>query len=373
MTSILRTNRSRGAVVAAVLAAVALAVSACSSSSTGDSQQSSGSAATTTAGSSESGAESPSESASESSTADSSDAAPAEPQTIRVATAVDNYYGYMPVQAKDKLQTFEGTGLTIEVIAATTPTIGQIMAANQADIALAGAGAVVAHETAGIPIHLTASLLGPWDYHVIVSKKGKFPDATSIEDLKGANFGITGKGSPGNYMLHQYAEKLGWSESEVKETALGDLGSLFAALTAGQVDAVLWAADRAYIMEDSGAATYFRLPDVSPNVLQAVAVNKNFAQEHPEAVKTFLTAYFEKVKELQADPKPFIDVLVNDWKVDAAVADRLAENQLPLLSADGSISTDELAGVANSVPFLSGKPDSEPPTIDFTPWQNLGS
>lgn len=361
MISIFRTTRTRGLVVAAALTAVTLVAGACSSS-TDNSQKSSDGAQTTIAGSSES-----------SGASESTDAAPSEPQVIRVATAVDNYYGYMPVEAKDKLQTFDGTGLTVELIAATTPTIGQVMAANQADIAFAGAGAVVAQEMAGVPIHLTASLLGPWDYHVIVSKKGHFPDATSIEDLKGANFGITGKGSPGNYMLHQYAEKLGWAESDVKETALGDVGSLFAALTAGQVDAVLWAADRAYIMEDSGAATYFRLPDVSPNVLQAIAVNKSFAQEHSEAVKTFLTAYFKKVKELQADPKPFVDVLVNEWKVDSSVADRLAKNQLPLLSADGSISNDELAGIAASVPFLSGKPDSKPPVIEFTPWQNLGS
>lgn len=310
---------------------------------------------------------------SSSGSSDTTNTSGSETKTVRVATAVDKYYGYMPVEARDTLETFKGTGIDVQVVAATTPTIGQIMAANQADIALAGAGAVVAQETAGIPIHLTASLLGPWDYHVIVSKKGAFATATKIEDLKGANFGITGKGSPGNYMLNQYAKKLGWSSPDVKETALGDVGALFAALTAGKVDAVLWAADRAYIMEGSSAATYFKLPDVTPNVLQSVAVNKDFAKKNPKLVKDFLTAYFTKVKAMQTDPKPFVDVLVNQWKVDPAVAAKLAENQLPLLSTDGAITKGQLDGIAASVPFLSGKPDSAPPTINFTPWQNLGS
>lgn len=297
----------------------------------------------------------------------------AETKTIRVATAVDKYYGYMPVQAHDALQTFKDTGLKVEVISATTPTIGQIMAANQADVAMAGAGAVVAHETAGIPVKLTAGILGPWDYHVLVSNKGKFAGAKRLEELKGANFGITGKGSPGNYMLSQYADKLGWSPSDYRETALGDVGALFAALTAGKVDAVLWAADRAYITEAQGVATYFKLPDVTPNVLQAFAVNKDFLKENPQTVKDFLTAYYAKVKELQGQPQPFVDVLVNDWKVDPAVASKLAENQLPLLSTDGNITDEQLAGIAKSVPFLSGKPDSAPPKIEYTPWQELGS
>ena len=79
------------------------------------------------------------------------------------------------------------------------------------------------------------------------------------------------------------------------------------------------------------------------------------------------------MKQLQGQPQPFIDVLVKEWKVDPDVAAKLAKNQLPLLSTDGKISDEQLAGIAKSVPFLTGKKDSAPPKIDYEPWQALGS
>lgn len=296
-----------------------------------------------------------------------------ETPTIRIATAVDNFYGFMPVIAEESLKTFEDSGVNVEVVSATTPTIGQVMAGGQADMALAGTGALVAQSVSGVPIKLVAGILNPWDYYVIVSNEGNFAGASSIEELKGANFGITGQGSPGNYMLSQYAEELGWSSSDFKETALGDVGSLFAGLAAGTVDAVLWAPDQAYITEAEGVATHFPLPDLTPNVLQGMAASNELLEENPQAVKDVLTAYYAKVEELQQNPEIFIDVLVNEWDIDPDVADRLAENQLPLLSTDGAISEEEAAGVAQSVPFLSGDPDAEPPKLEIEPWQELGS
>lgn len=293
--------------------------------------------------------------------------------TVRVATAVDQYYGYIALQAHERLGTFEGTDLDVEVISATTPTIGQIMAAGQADIAMAGAGAIVAHGEAGIPMDLTASILTPWDYYVLVSEKSEYAGAGSLEELKGANFGITGEGSPGNYLLNQHADKMGWSSDDFKETALGEVGALFAALSSGQVDAVLWAPDQAYITEAEGVATHFPIPTLTPNVLQAFGTNTDFQASNPDTVKTFLEAYYAEVKDLQANPQDFIDVLVEEWDVDPEIAQRLAENQLPLLSTDGSISDAELKGVAESVPFLSGKPDEPAPSIDYTSWQEIGS
>lgn len=293
--------------------------------------------------------------------------------TVRVATAVDQYYGYIAVEAYERLGTFEDTDLEIEVISATTPTIGQIMAAGQADIAMAGAGAIVAHHEAGIPMDLTASILTPWDYYVLVSEEGDYAGADSVEELKGASFGITGEGSPGNYLLNRHAEKLGWTSNDFNEPALGDVGSLFAALASGQVDATLWAPDQAYITEAQGVATHFPIPTLTPNVLQGFGVNTDFQENNPDTVKTFLEAYYAEIEELQDNPQDFIDVLVEEWEVDPDIAQRLAENQLPLISTDGAITEEELQGVAESVPFLSGQPDEPAPTIEYTPWQEIGS
>ncbi len=301
------------------------------------------------------------------------EAAGGDPATVRIATAVDKYYGYMPVIAHETLGTFDDLDVEIEVVSGTTPTMGQILAGGDADLALAFAPAIVSFAESGVPVELTAKVLGPWGSYMIVSSKGNYAGASSIEELKGANFGITGEGSPGNYIMAEYAEELGWSKGDYRETALGDVGSLFAALTSGSIDALIWAADQAYAMEAEGVATYFALPDRRPNVLQAFGVTTEFVEKHPDLVKDILEAYFSKVEELQGNPEPFINVLVDEWGMDRAIAESLAENQLPDLDTEGLITDEELEGVAQTVPFIAGRPDSDPPDIQlyYTPWTEL--
>lgn len=287
--------------------------------------------------------------------------------TIRVATAVDLYSGYMPVIAHEELGTFEDEDFNVEVISATTPTIGQVLAGGEADVALAGGPALVSHSEAGVPVQFTAMILGPWDNYVIVSDEGEYAGASSMEELEGANFGITGEGSPGNYLLYRYSEELG---NDYQETALGDFGSLFGALASGSVDATIWAADQAYVTEQEGVATNFHLPDPHPNIMQALGVTDEFLDEHTDVVKDFLEAYFAKVEELQENPEDFVDVMV-EWGNDRDVAERLAEDHLMELSTDGVPSEEQLNGMARAVPFMSGEPEADPPSIDYTPWPEL--
>lgn len=294
-----------------------------------------------------------------------------EPVTIRVATAVDQYVGYIAVQAMEQLGTFEGANINVEVIAATTPTLGQVMAAGQADVSMGSPGTQAAARAQGVEQSIVAAIVNDWDYVVVVSNAGNFPNASSLEDLKGANFGITGQGSPGNYLLHQWADELGWGDGDFSESALGNIQALFAALDSGQVDALLWAADQGIAAEARGTGTYFDLGMVEPNVLQTFSVMDDFAAEHADALKIFFEHHFAMVEKMQADPQLYIDVLVDDWKRDAALADALAERSLPLMSTDGSISPAELEGVQNSIPFLTGDPGGTPPEISFNYWKDL--
>ena len=294
-----------------------------------------------------------------------------EPVTIRIATSVDEFYGYIAVEANEALGTWKDSGLNVEVISATTPTLGQILAGGQADIGLGTPGTEAAARAQGVQQTIVASCLTPWDYVVIVSNKGKFPGAKELADLKGANFGITGKGSPGNYLLHKWADKLGWGAGDIHESALGNVAALFAALDSGQVDAVLWASDKGFVTEGSGTGTFFTLPKIEESVLQSFSVMDDFAAKNPEAVKTFFEYYFKEVKELQANPQEFIDILVNNWGYDPDVASKLAERSLPLLSTDGKITQEELDGVQQSIPFLTGKPGTTPPDIAYTYWKDL--
>lgn len=291
-----------------------------------------------------------------------------ETKTIRVATSVSNSFPFVVVQAGKALGTWKGTGLDVKVVEATTPTIGQIMAGGKADIALAGAGSEAASIHSGVPMTMVASNLSYWDQRIIAR-----PGTKSVEDLKGANFGVSGAGSPGEYSIVKMAEHLGWKRSDYKFTSLGNLSSLTAALKAGSIDAFAWSSQAAMQLEESGdgkivgsGADY-----VGKNVLQSFAVMDKFAEDNPNTVQKFFKAYFATLAKIQDEPQLFTDVLVKSWDVEPKVAERLAKESLPKLSDDGVIHDDELKGIRDSVVFSLDVPADEVEDVKYTYWKDL--
>jgi len=292
-----------------------------------------------------------------------------DPVTIRVVTSVTQFYPFVAVQAHEELGTWKDSGINVEVISGTTPTLGQIMAGDQADISLGYGATIASNIVSGLDETLVANNIGPWDQYVIA---GTASGVNSLEELQGKTFGITGNGSPGDYTMQLMAKQLGWAPDDYKATALGDVGTLFAALAAGQVDAVVWNADQAYKLEDNGIGKIVATTSdlIGPSNLEAFGVMDEFAEKHPEAVRIFFEKYYEMVEKMQADPKLYTDV-IEGWGLDPAVAQKLGENSLPLLSTDGVITEEELQGISNSIPITIGKPDSEPPIIKYVYWKDF--
>ncbi len=288
--------------------------------------------------------------------------------TIRVATSVSNSFIFMPIQAMDRLGTFDDTELTVELIEATTPTINQVMAGGEADVALAGGNSVVAGMEQGVEMTLVASSMSDWDQRIIAR-----PGIASVEDLHGGNLGISGAGSPGHYAVEKMVESMGWEEgADYELTSVGDLQGLSAALTAGTIDMFAWNSQTAFTMEESGDAVVLGEASeyVGDVVLQAFGIMDEYAEENPEEVQAFFEAYFATVEELQADPQLFIDVLVEEWDVNENVAQRLAEEgPLDNISSDGVITDAELEGLVDSAEFtLDG---AEIADANYVHWQDL--
>ena len=287
---------------------------------------------------------------------------------VRVATSVSNSFPFIVVQAGQQLGTWEDSGLEVEVVEGTTPTIGQIMAGGQADIALAAATTEAASRQSGVEMTIVASNLSYWDQRIIAR-----PGVTDIAELEGGNFGVTGAGSPGDYSVAKLAEDEGWKEGEYTVTSLGNLQALVAALTAGSIDAFAWSSQAAFQMEESGEGVIIAdgADFVGDNVLQSFAVMDQFAAENPNTVKAFFEAYFKTVEKIQADPQLFIDVLVDEWNVEQSVAERLAEESLPELSADGAITKAELEGIRDAVAFSLEVPIDDVEPVAYTYWKDL--
>ncbi|SFN43632.1 ABC-type nitrate/sulfonate/bicarbonate transport system, substrate-binding protein [Mycetocola miduiensis] len=291
--------------------------------------------------------------------------------TVRVVTAVDNAYFFAPVQYHEFLGTWEDAGINVEFVAGTTPTLGQILASGEADIALGGGTTEAALRDQGIEQTIVGSNFSPWAMYVVANNN---TDATTIEELKGANFGITGAGAPSDFSVHKIAEDLGWNEGDYSTTAFGDVGSMVAGFRSGAVDAIIWMSDTAISLEEEGSGRILGDSSdyVGPTVLESFSVMDKFAAENPEAVRVFFEKYYEMVEKLQAEPELFESVLVEEGKYSPEVAKRLAELELPRMSADGRISDEELDGLSEGAAFSTGDRTNENPlAIEYTYWQDL--
>jgi len=288
--------------------------------------------------------------------------------TIRVVTAVSNSYWFLPIQQAEALGTFEGTGLDVQVIDGTTPTLGQILASGDADVALGGGTTEAALREQGIEQTIVGSNYAPWGMHVVANDN---TDAQSIEDLEGANFGITGAGAPSDYSVHKIAQELGWATSDYQTTSFGDVASMVAGFRSGAVDAIIWGADTAFSLEDEGSGRILgsSADYVGPTVLEAFSVMDEFGQENSGALRTFFEAYYAEVAELQADPQQFIDTLVQQSGYSQSVAEKLAEEELPLMSADGKITSEQLTGLSEGAAFSTGDRTNENPIeAEYSYW-----
>lgn len=294
----------------------------------------------------------------------------AETQTIRVVTSVSNSFPYVVLEAAEQLGTWKGSGINVELVAGTTPTTGQIMAANQADIVIDSGISIASNISSGLEATMIAGNDLYWDTRIIGRADSGID---SVEDLKGKNFGITGKGGPGDYTIRKMAEKLGWSDSDYKETTLKDLPALTAALSTGAIDAFPWGSDVGYKMQAAGTGVI--LSDtadfVGPSVFHGFAVNDSFLKANPQLVKKFFETYFAKVKEVQSNPDLLTDILVNNWEVPAEAAELMIDNSTSKISTDGEIASEELKGLAAAVAFNTGDESLKDEPIKYTYWGEI--
>jgi ABC-type nitrate/sulfonate/bicarbonate transport system substrate-binding protein len=289
--------------------------------------------------------------------------------TLNVVTVVPNSLLFIGVQAADRLGTWEGTGLEVEVISGSSPTAAQIMASGEADIGLTDGNRGMANIAEGLEATIVGSCYSPWAQQIIA---GAHTGAQSVEDLRGANFGIPGEGSGGHYSVIKLAESLGWSEDDYTVTPLGNIQAITAALEAGAIDAFPWSSTTAFNIEELGLGTVLAPTDeiVGPNVFEAFSVMDEVIAERPQAVRAFFEGYCSAVEKVQADPQLAVDIMVEDWEVNPEAARRAVELEVPQLSTDGRISDEELAGLAEAAEFATGTP-VENPAEHYTYWQDI--
>lgn len=181
----------------------------------------------------------------------------------------------------------------------TSAQIAPAMAAGEVDVALTAGAGVVDIDLAGGDQVLIASLQNEMRFFV----HGQ-PDVRRIEDLRGRQIGITRRGSGINLAAELVLARAGLEPG--RDVALQELGTVqnaFAALSSGQVAAVVLRAPTTFLAERGGYPVLVDVKDLHvPYSQGALAVTRTTLAERYELVRDFMKAFVEALGLARRDP-----------------------------------------------------------------------
>ncbi len=139
-----------------------------------------------------------------------------------------------------------------------------------------------------------------WDQVIVAapSYKGK-----TIDDLKGATFGITSNGSAGDLTVKSIAKKNGWAASDYTEVTLGSIDAIVAALKSGQIDAYAWGGVIPFENQSDGVGVILgsAAPYTGALPTNIFVVQNSVINSRPDAVKAFCDTYYKENAWIKSD------------------------------------------------------------------------
>jgi ABC-type nitrate/sulfonate/bicarbonate transport system substrate-binding protein len=165
------------------------------------------------------------------------------------------------------------------------------------------------------------------------------------------NFGISSFGSSSDQVVKAVVSHYSLAKNQYKVTPLSDIKGILAAFKRGDIDAFAWSAGDAFAMEGQGLGTVIGNAEqwLTPSVSVAFAASDKAIKERPDAIRKFFEVYYAAVAKLEADPQIAYDIYVNDWDYPKPVGEKAIKDELPTLSTDGQIPTENLKNLGSAV------------------------
>lgn len=220
------------------------------------------------------------------------------PQTLKAKVAILTWVGYGPFFVAKEKDLFKKHGLDLDVV-----KIEELGARHSAFMSgevqfSISTFDLFANESAqGLPAVCFVKLDDSYGADGIVAKKG----INSIKDLKGKAVAFE-KANPSHFFLIYLLEKEGLSIKDIKPKYMtaGDAGAAF---VAGNVDAaVTWEPWLTKASETPYGHILVTSKDSPGLILDVLLANRDFAANHPDAVKGLLKAWFEALDYCKNNP-----------------------------------------------------------------------
>jgi len=212
----------------------------------------------------------------------------------------------------------------------------QGITAGDIDIGL-GSGTDMAFVKKGEPAKAVAAMAGPPLAYGIFAAAGT--GINSVQDLKGKKIAVSSRNSLVYWLTRHLSDQLGWGLDGIEAIYIsgGNAGNI-AAMRTKQVDGLTIGIDVAYQLEKEGQgkllASYGDY--VKVYLTHAIYASDMLIAKRPEALRRFLTAWFETIEWMQANKDQTVKIhMVDDGVTDPNIAARTYDKDMPMFSHDG--------------------------------------
>ncbi|MHC1772340.1 MAG: ABC transporter substrate-binding protein [Flexilinea sp.] len=205
--------------------------------------------------------------------------------SIQIDGAAVPYYA--PLYIAQEKGFFAEEGLNVEFYYAAAADIVKNVASGNVEFGFPNADAVVAAKAQEIPIKVVSTTYQEGLGAIIF---GSDSGITTPADLKGKKVAVTSLGSANYFQLEAAMKSVGMTVDDLTVEIVGT-GAILAALTEGQVDAIVFSKLRTIELNNAGfAASEIPSDQFLPSFGNVLVAGEKLINESPETVNGFVTA-----------------------------------------------------------------------------------
>ena len=257
-------------------------------------------------------------------------------EKLRVGKAVAFAWTFTPLDIGIQAGIFARHGLEIEASAAAGDAkLQQALTADSLDVGI-GSGPGMAFMAKGVPAKAVAAMAGvPRNMAVMV---GYNSTATSVDDLKGRKLGVTTVGSLTDWIGKRINVLKGWGAEGITTVPIGGMPPARAAIKTGQIDGYIGALETGYSLEEAKEWRVITTatPFVDDFITHVFFVRDDVIAKRPEAVRSFLRAWFETIAFMKANKDKTVEITSKVLNLSPAVISRAYDEQIGIFSMDGT-------------------------------------
>lgn len=267
---------------------------------------------------------------------------------VRVGKPQAAAFQFAPVDIGLELGIFKKHGLDVQATDfGGGPKVQQALTAKSIDIAI-GSGPELAMIGKGVP-EIAVAAIADAPYPVVLAVLKDSPIKTAA-DLKGRPVSVSTKGSLTWWLAQELSRQQGWGNEGINIVPLGSTTAQTAALKTHQIDGMIVEINSAYRLEEEGVGRILvRFSDTLKKFHNYVLyARKDFADDHPEAVKAFLAGWFETVAYMKQNREKTIALIQKVTEVSPAIATRGYDELMGLFNPTGKFDPEALQVLSRS-------------------------